>query len=451
MLTNIFISLCREFAKENPNMFEEHIEDSKKICKYSIEFLNYILEFRYIKKESIYFKPSSLYCVIKLRKNSIVYYHLTDIIPYVEQKIFKACYFSNIETPERLKTCFESLKKQIKNIIPQIVPFLYDETTLLNHLLENYKAVFKLKDSDMDFSQINNENSYAHDYFLTLQNIRDGYIFSRFSNFAPYALLIKNKIDKAIAKYEKLNQKDKLLEYEKLLLEHISNSTAPDVEIFESYCDTSAKSSKFMTFSSFAKAFVVVFAISSVLLCGIFALYNLILSQNTIVMLSAPWYMGFLCAGICSIFGAIALFPYIPNKHLTKEERKNFSNILISKGLKKFSFVCFLLSVLVSLFSAIMMMLPNVRFYEDNIKFDMQSYNYNQIDSVYYINARYNVYGDRIERASYVILFDDKTSLDLDGYTSVEFTKKEVLPLLKSKGFNVKNADSERELPWYSE
>lgn len=59
--------------------------------------------------------------------------------------------------------------------------------------------------------------------------------------------------------------------------------------------------------------------------------------------------------------------------------------------------------------------------------------------------------GDRIERGSYVILFDDKTSLDLDGYTSVEFAEKKVLPILKGKGIGVKNADSERDLPWYTE
>lgn len=50
-----------------------------------------------------------------------------------------------------------------------------------------------------------------------------------------------------------------------------------------------------------------------------------------------------------------------------------------------------------------------------------------------------------------MILFDDKTSLDLDGYTSIKLTEKEVLPLLRGIGFEIKYADSERELPWYTE
>ena len=49
-----------------------------------------------------------------------------------------------------------------------------------------------------------------------------------------------------------------------------------------------------------------------------------------------------------------------------------------------------------------------------------------------------------------MILFEDKTSLDLDGSTSVEFTEKEVLPILKNKGYDVYFADSEKDLPWYS-
>ena len=52
---------------------------------------------------------------------------------------------------------------------------------------------------------------------------------------------------------------------------------------------------------------------------------------------------------------------------------------------------------------------------------------------------------------AYVILFDDKTSLDLDGFTSIQFTEQEVLPLLSKKGINIKSAMSEKELPWYTE
>lgn len=450
MLTNEFISLCKKYAMTRDDVLSENFEVSKKFCKYSIEFYSYALEFRYIKKESAFFKPSSLYCVIKLRKNSIVHYHLTDIIPFLEHKTFKSCYFWHIESPERLNSCFESLVATVENVTSQSAPFLSDDTILLQALFNSYKTIYNLKDTDIDFNKIEDSKEYAQSYFLSLQNSRDGYIFSRYCSFAPYALLLKNKVDKALEKYEKLNEKNKLFEYEKHLTNHILNSVKREFQPFDSFCDTSV-SEKLMSPLSVIKTFFAVFCIASIFFCGFCAVYNLIISSDTLLILTAPWNVGLLCAGVCSVFGAIALFPYIPNKHLTKNERKNFSNILISKGSKKLSFICFAVSVLASLFFAVLMMHTNVRFYDDKIIFESKTYGYNNIDSVYRIDARYNIYGDRIERSSYVILFDDKTSLDLDGYTSIKLTEKEVLPLLRGIGFEIKYADSERELPWYTE
>ena len=124
---------------------------------------------------------------------------------------------------------------------------------------------------------------------------------------------------------------------------------------------------------------------------------------------------------------------------------------MVSKGVKKFSFIVFLLSIAVSIFFTIMILKNNVRFYDNKIAFDNKIYSYEDIDSVYYIESRYNDYDERIERGSYVILFGDKTSLDLDGYTSIEYAEKEILPLLKNKGFDINGVNSEKELPWYTE
>lgn len=452
MLTNEFISICKDFTGRSKDILYEEIDNTKKICKYKIEFYSYILEFRYVKKGSALIKPSSLYCIISLRKNSVVHYQLTDIIPFLENKTFKSCYFWNIESPERLKSCFESLVAILENITTQLAPFLSDDSVLLQSLFESYKTLYNLKETDIDFDKIENPDDYAQSYFLSLQNMRDKYIFSRYCDFAPYALLLKNKIDKALEKYEKLNQKNKLFEYEKQLINYIVNSENHDFSPFEASCDTSA-AEKLINTPSDLIWFAVIFALSSVSFCGIFSVYNLIISANTLVVLSAPWYLGFLCALLCSVFGAIALNANYPiaNKELTKKERKDFSNILISKGTKKFSIIIFVLSIAVSIFLAIMVLISNVRFYDNKLIFDSKTYYYDSIDSIYYIEARYNIYGERIERGSYVILFDDKTSLDLDGYTSVEFTEKEVLPLFKEKGIETQNADSERDLPWYTE
>lgn len=450
MFTNEFISLCKSYAENRTDVLDENIDNSKKMCTYSIEFNSYILEFRYVKKESVYVKPSSMYCVLKLRKNSVVHYHLTDIIPFLENKTFNSCYFWCIETIERLNSCFKSLETTLDRVLSQLESLLSDDTALVESLFESYRIIYNLKQNDIDFGKIDDKNDYAHSYFLSLQKMRDEFVFSRYSNFAPYALLLKNNFDKAFKKYEKLNQKNKLFEYEKILIKHISDSDDSAFNPFESDTDTSA-SDKFMSIKILIKSCLICYIIFSVLFCSLFAVYNAVVSKDTIVFLASSWHTGFLCAGLCSVFGALAFFQYIPDKHLTKTERCNYSKVLFSKGAKAFSATAFALSVVVSIFFAIMIMTSNVSFYNDRVEFDDQSYNYNQIDSVYLIQARYNVYDERIERSSYVILFDDKTSLDLDGYTSVETTEKDVLPIFENKGIPVGTADSERDLPWYTE
>lgn len=452
MFVNEFKSLCKDFALKRNDVLDETFEETKKVYKYTIVLYSYVLEFRYVIKESTFFKPNSLYCVIYLRKNSVVYYHLTDIIPFLENKTFESCYFWNIESPERLKRCFEALTSNLENVISQLPPFLLDDSILLEALFNNYKKIYNLSNKDIDFSKIEDSKDYAHSYFKFLQNRRDGYIFSRYSNFEPYNLLLKNKVNKALKKYENLNQKNKLFEYEKQLTNHILNSENFNFKTFKPDCDTSV-TEKLITPLSVLLAFSIVFVISSLFFCTIFVVYNSIISINTLVVLSAPWYTGFLCSGLCSIFGALALISNkpIPNKHFNKKENKDVLDMLVPKGVKKFSIIIFAISVIVSIFFAIMMLISNVRFYDDNISFEKKTYHYVDINCVYYIEARYNIYDEKIERGSYVILFYDKTSLDLDGYTSIEYTEKEVLPLLEKNGIKIKNATSEKDLPWYTE
>lgn len=453
MLTQEFISICRNYAQGKQHALSQDVEDTKKVCKFKIRFYSHAVEFRYVKKESIYFKPSSLYCLVYLNKNSVAYYHLTDLIPHLQTKPFQPCYFGCIENPDRLSSCFNSLVSTLEAVVSQLSFSSSEETALSSALFGSYKAIFNLKDSDLDFSKIDNPKEYAQSFFLSLQNTRDGYLFSRYNSFAPYALLLKNKVKKAVNKYEKLNQKGKLLDYEKSLLKQITEVENSPFEGAERNCDFLYNAEKQITGLNFLKALLIVYPIASLLFCACFAIYNAIISVNALAVLSAPWYAGFLCAAFCSIFGTIAvvaLFP-LPSRRISLQKQKELLKILVSKGLRRFAIICFALSVAASIFFTVMIMIPSIRFYDDHIAFYGNHYRYDDIDSIYYISARYNPYGDRIERGSYVILFEDHTSLDLDGSASVEVTIRDVLPILKAKGFEIQFADSERELPWYTE
>ena len=93
MFTQQFVSYAQEFKRRNQNVLSLTFKHRRRISTCVIEFENYNLELRYIKKQGLYFKANTLYSVLYLRKNSGQYYHLTDIMPLLERKNFKTCYF----------------------------------------------------------------------------------------------------------------------------------------------------------------------------------------------------------------------------------------------------------------------------------------------------------------------------------------------------------------------
>ena len=84
--------------------------------------------------------------------------------------------------------------------------------------------------------------------------------------------------------------------------------------------------------------------------------------------------------------------------------------------------------------------------------FTHSEYRFEDIEEIYHIDARYNVYGERVPFGSYVLVMKDKTMFDFYSNISEEKTEKKVLPIvLKNHKFEIKNVDSDRNLPYYKE
>ena len=94
----------------------------------------------------------------------------------------------------------------------------------------------------------------------------------------------------------------------------------------------------------------------------------------------------------------------------------------------------------------------SISFYENNLSLagkylvNREIIEYEDIENIYYLKARYNEYGEKIDRSSYVLHMKNDDYIDLDGYTSIEVSEKEILPLLNLEVISV---ESERELDWY--
>ncbi len=455
-LTKELATLCDSYAEQNEKLIYGYPSESKKVFRYFFEFTLMKVELRYIKKESALEAPSSLYAVVYLHKNSEIYYHLIDILPYVSKKEFRQCYFTAIENKERMKIAFDELMNTVEDFFSELEALCVDDGEIKRRLFDSYKLFYSLKDKDIDFSKVENKNEEDYSFFMSLQKSRDKFLIMRFSSSPGYGDVINGRTEKAIRYYSKLDKKGMLLEYEKDLLAILRRSEENEISFGSQKANSQKLYDDFNRFSSYVKAFSVSYLVAGIFFCMVFALYDYIVSRGSLLVFGAPWYAGIIPAGLCAVGGAITFFKNMPNKRLTDKQRKEIMKIAIPKWVNVLSAVFFTGTIIFSMFSALMIMTARISMSEQEISYSSgevfaqpKSHNYSEIEGVYYISARFNPYGDKLERPSYVVLFKDKTSVDFDGYTSIEETEEKAIPFFESKGFKVIRVDTDRDLPWY--
>ena len=90
--------------------------------------------------------------------------------------------------------------------------------------------------------------------------------------------------------------------------------------------------------------------------------------------------------------------------------------------------------------------------YEDRVSYSevpfvYEDYRFDEIKEVYHIDARYNDYGDRIERSSYILVMSDGRVFDLDCSVTDGQFEKIILPVLKGRSISPVYLDSDKDLP----
>lgn len=451
-----FLNLCEKYAQKNSAIFTEYISNKKR-CVFKAELRTIIIEFCYVKKADIYISPGTIYCRIFLRKNSCMYYHLPEILPMIGKEDFRSCYFPFIENTTRMKLCFEQLVSILDSHISNIEKLAIEIKIDNSPIFESYKRIYKLKEKDIDFNRIEDKNEYDKVFFESLQKNRDGYLVNLFTVSSAYQSLILGDKEKALMLYKKREQKSGLLGYEKALVEFLQSDKGNDFSFMPDKClslqlgVTTAKPS----LSELLLNTAITYIPFAIMFCLAFAAAEWILSINAKFYYGAPWYGGFLVAGLCAIFGGIALRN--PIKRLLKGKRAvtaiEMDKLVNSKGLNVFANIVFTLVIAFSVFASFMIISSHSVFYEDTFKYtnengiwEYSEYKYSDIESVYYMKSRYNDYGDKIDRASYVLEMKDGGVLDFDAFASIQEVEKTLIPFLSEKGFKVKTIDSDKEL-----
>ena len=446
-----FLRLCRrELRLGDPLGTEEGQE--KKAVTFALLYPTAKLELVYRFGTVAASVTSTLYCRVYPDKNSPLYLHLPQILPLLEVEDYRACYFPFIENSQRMAECLAALTKILEPLLPKLEKLGRDggDRALLTRWIKSVVS------PDTDPERVLRRDSDEYRAFLWLMAVQEEGWICRYTQFGPWQRYVFGEPEKALSQYRK---KKDLTEYELGLCAFLEKPEGKAFRPMPPECfaqkDMKEVSAGKDDFGTIVKCVLVVYALCAVAGCLVMGLVQLISAWGTVCWFGAPWWSGFILGGLPAVFGGIALrrriIPLVCGKKA--KQKLEFDDITNATPFaEKLAAVTFALSLCATVFFGAMMSGDVIRLYESHGQytpetFCFQEFEYSEIVAVYHIDARHNMDGDRIDRASYVIVLEDGTVIDLDGYATVKQTEKKVLPLLERYEIDIIELDSDRDLP----
>lgn len=440
MFEDSFRSLCE--AAANNEVFRSEYTAKNKTAVFTM--------LRRIIKLEIVFRRASLgginnilYCRVYPNKTEDVFYFLPEVFVELGIDEYRSTFFSMIENEQRLKVCFDALWSIVSEHISRI------EEAAANGLLPTRRDVA--------------EDDYAERKLMFSeypQKAREQFVLLTYTKGNAYSALLKGDTRKAIKLLEKSRLKGRSLEYQNRLCEYLKSHG--DYKPMPDACNA-LRDDAFAERKALPVSIGIYTSITAILSIVFFAaklIFDYFFSKGTIAVYGAPWYFCIILAALPAMFGAIffrkglmkLLYPKRAKSMIERDEMKN------SKSVNTLAGCAFIAASAFAVFAFTMICLPAVRVYDDRFDtadeeniYEREEFLFSDIDVIYRISARYNDYGDRIERGSYVITTRDGRRFDLDSGLSEKQTREELLPMLEGYSIPIIELDSDRELPWKKE
>lgn len=461
-LNNIFIERCKGFSDAH-RAFDFDIAENKKFSVCAVTLNAVKIEFVYLLRAGTLIAQSTLFCRIYLNKNDPLFFHLPELFDYSNINDFRQCYFPYIENKKRMDDCFSALEAIIDEYLPLINDIAAGESTrFYNAKLEMLRNEFKI--SAMIDESLKNSGDVVYSlYYATLAldfeelSILPAFTFP-FKN--GYFSFLNGDFGAAKAFYEKRIDKGKATVYDKRLYRFIcENEKNPqyaddlitsDISDIETYVTKN-------NFLKLAKPFMFVYLCNSAVLLGLCFLLKSVMSIGACALLGFNWiaYFIFAIALLPSVFGTIAFRRKLAVLFRKKDLQKylDFDDIINRRsdlpGKIIFAVLCVIAVMLVSVFT----FFGTVRVYDDHIKCDadanfvFESIYYRDVEKIYHIDARYNIYGGKITRGSYILEMTNGEILDLDMITTEKETENTLLAIMHCDRESIVFVDTERDLP----
>lgn len=445
-LTDTFRDLCRTLHDHSDVLYSEFTEE-KKTSVFTLYFRAVKVQLVYCQRWEILAPPSVLFSRICFSKNGRTFVHLPEIIAHLGLDDYRACYFPYLETPERMECAFHALWHIVEDYIP-----------IATDLAVSGDGERLIRKSHWEnFFDDKAEPEFVSDeaYDLVRQNLEDMSFFfesllvGRHSDLDAYQAFLLGNWDKALKQYRKM-EKSGLSAYERGLCRFMADPTNLGFEPMPPECSAIAAYKKHQKGLHDLWGMLLLWVPFSVLMCAILAIGNWYWSRDTLYSFGSPLWFGLIMAAFPALFGYGAFqMPIL--KLLKLKEALAFCALTDKKHpiMERIIRLLFVVSLVVSLGFTGWISSQCDRFYEDhaiciNDEGEYARFEYSQIDSICYINSRYNEFDGRVERASYVIVLEDGTCFDLDANQTERQQERLIEALFPDR--QIITLDSDRDL-----
>lgn len=439
-LENIFLSLCQQNAERYNAVYTEVTQD-KRMIGFSLYFRLCRVELVYSRKWETLAPPSVLFARFYLNKNLQVYLQLPELLGFLGAKDYRACYFPYIETPERMADCMEALMAVVGDYIP--VCEKLGNTGEDQRILDRWARDDFTGNAEKDHQE--EIDWEAMSYFCRFQ---ESVQVSRYTTLNAYRAFLDGKWEKAIKKYEKL-RKNGLSPYEVGLVEFLRTQKNRNFQPMPAKCDSAKLYRRGeMGDKTDLIGLGLCFVLLAAFLCGLIALINLFFSRGTLYYFSIDWWFGIFLAAPTSLFGYFAFQRFLRPK---LGGSVAFLDVQKNPKLNQYLSGAFFAVLLIGCLALCIFLPPmSSRYYADHAVLYVEAGNgtftYDQVREIYYIQGRYNDFGELVERASCVLVLEDGRQFDLDCDGSPQEQLDMVRHLIPE--IPIQELPSDRELPW---
>ena len=420
---------------------DTYVAEAKKAVIFAVETRLSTIEFVYTTKTLGLCPKSTLFVRLYPLKNRPLYLHLYEVM---REDDFRCAYFPMIESGQRMETCFAALSAMVEEYLPAIEALALDDVAYENTLAEKRRAV--LRCVNMIEEQVPTDPELVVNFWNTWEAYYEIYVsLASFTNNNCYTAFLQGNLAKAKKLYTKRLLKGNLLPYEERLLAFLDTPEAASFQPMPAEGDTLMRAMAYANGKEEGKLLLV-----TALFCylAVLAAEWLIAGVTYFVLgrgaayYPLDWVFLFILPLGSAAFGCVAFRRlFIPLVFRGDAEKMaNIDRLANGKVVGGFATLLTTLITVAVLFFGFVFVAAAPRFYTDRVVRDEGTnfpllhpvtYAYEDIEQVYYIEGRINVYDELVERGSYVLVFADGTAIDLDGSLTEQQAEKHVLPLLE--------------------